>query len=1016
MGTVRPSNHPAEMPVAIIRPQPIIGREREQAQLRGLLDAAISGHGPLVLVSGEAGIGKTTLVNDLITSARDEGCLILAGGCYDLTTTPPYGPWTEALRRYQPEDDQPPVPAWFSDPDAMGEVGSQRALFEQARRFFAGVADTHPLVLVLEDLHWSDGASLEALRHLARTLRETAILLVVTYREDELTRRHELYQLLPLLVRESQAHRIHLHQLDHANIEEMVSSRYDLEESDVERLVEHVAERSEGNPFFAGEILQGLEDERLLHLSSEGWSLGDLEQAQVPQLLRQVLDQRLVMLTPETLSTLQVAAVIGQNVPLDLWQEVTKLDASSFDQAIAEALETRILDEAPTADALAFRHALLREALYESLILNRRRVWHRTIGEALSETPNAEPETVARHFQESGDPRAARWLIRAAVRAEESYAFRIAADHYAFAQALLEAESDSTQVRGWLLTHIGHLIRSFDHDRSLAYLDDALDIARQIGDPVLEAYSQNNRGIHFCNRGNYQRGLEDMEQAYRIRQEIAPEQLQAARQVIASVFPASVLSNPRRLSGGGLAQVGALSSIAGLHAYALQLASSGRFREAIEVGEPHVEQVAQATENKLVIHDHCRDAYFGLFRAYADLGQPERARRWWELANDAYRSINHQLLLAGTYHYRMMYLLTYDPENVDGRRRASEAAVSTGTTYSEALGIESGRAWNTLPLHILEGRWESARELLRQRSEPRWPLAWRPWLQVTTLLSHEGEDSAIAWDDVRRRFPNLRPDEPGNANFQWSIAALQSAASLSLDAGELEDARMWIEGLDQWLEWSGAVIGRSEANLLWARYHRIAGDPDKAHRHAEAALDHAADPRQPLALIAAHRFLGELDTEAGQFDEAAEHLQASLDLAERCQAPYEIALTQLAQAELAVAMRDVPRATHLLDQAIETFEQLGAKRSLECARRVASMVAARTRSYPAGLTPREVEVLYLIADGMSNREMAERLYLSTRTVERHVANIYNKIDVNNRVDAAAFATKHALTPPDSPPR
>ena len=361
MGTVNPSNHPAEMPVAIIRPQPIIGRDRERAQLRELLDAAIAGHGSLALISGEAGIGKTTLVDDLITSARDAGCLVLSGGCYDLTTTPPYGPWAEALRRHEPRADQPQTPAWFSDPDTLGEIGSQAALFEEARRFFFELAESQPMVVVLEDLHWSDNASLEALRYLARTLRETPILIVVTYREDELTRRHELYQLLPSLVRESQAQRVHLNQLDRADIRRLVANRYDLGKADIERLVEHVIERSEGNPFFATEILQGLEDEQVLQLSGEGWSVADMEGIPIPLLLRQVLDQRLATLTPETLSALQVAAVIGQVVPVDLWQQVTEPDAGSFDQVVAEALETRILDEAPSPDALAFRHALLRK-------------------------------------------------------------------------------------------------------------------------------------------------------------------------------------------------------------------------------------------------------------------------------------------------------------------------------------------------------------------------------------------------------------------------------------------------------------------------------------------------------------------------------------------------------------------------------------------------------------------------------------------------------------------------------
>ena len=958
--------------------------------------------------SGEAGIGKTTLVNNLIANARDEGCLVLTGGCYDLTTTPPYGPWSEALRRYQPEHAQPPVPAWIGDPDAMGEVGSQAALFEEARRFFTGIAERQPLVLVLEDLHWSDSASLEALRFLARTLRETPILLAGTYREEDVTRRHELYQLLPSLVRESQVRRIHLNRLDRADIRELVANRYDLEEVDVERLVEHVTERSEGNPFFATEILHGLEDEQVLRLSDERWSVGDLEGIPIPLLLRQVLDQRLATLSPETLSALQIAAIVGQIVPLDLWQQVTGLDDVEYEQVIAETLHARVLEGARSSDVLQFRHALLREALYESLILNRRRSWHRVIGETLSEIPNVEPEAVAYHFQESGDPRAARWLIRAALRAQESYALRIAAGHYEAALALLEAVSDLAQARGWLLYTVGYVVRFFDFERSVTYFEDALTIGRQTGDPFLEAYIQSQLGIDAANRGEYRRGLDILGQSHEVFQTVTAQQLQAAREAIASIFPADIFSNPRWLSGAALARIGALPGVFGAQSYAQQLAGVGRFREALDIGEPYVEQVAHATDDELVILDSCRDTYFGLFHSCTALGQPERAMHWWQLANAAYRAVNHQILLAGTYHYRVLFLLTYEPENIDERRRASEAALVTRTTYSKALGIDPGRAMTTLPLHLLEGCWDSARKLMQQRQKPRWDLEWRLWLQLTALLSHEGEDPTIAWDDVQQRFPNLRPDEPGNANYEWSIAALQAAASLSLDAGDLKNAWMWIEGLEGWLDWSEAVVGRSKASLLRTRYYRIAGDSGEARHHAEAALEHASNPRQPLALIAAHRLFGELDTEAGRCDEAAEHLDAALELAERCQAPYEIALTQLAQAELAVALRDRKRATHLLDQATETFEQLGANRSLKRARRLAPAAARRRNDYPAGLTPREAEVLSLIASGKSNREMADELYVSIRTVERHVSNIYRKINARNRTDATRYALQHNI--------
>ena len=267
--------------------------------------------------------------------------------------------------------------------------------------------------------------------------------------------------------------------------------------------------------------------------------------------------------------------------------------------------------------------------------------------------------------------------------------------------------------------------------------------------------------------------------------------------------------------------------------------------------------------------------------------------------------------------------------------------------------------------------------------------------------------------DVERLVFSVLPDgaksEPGHYRIWTALELLRVAAAANLMANDLATALEWLQAHDRWLEWSGAVVGQVEGHLLWARYHLIGGEGRRVRKRAETALACASDPRQPLALIATHRFLGELAIDGQDYESARTHLSTAAAIASACRAPYEIALTQLAQAELDLATRNVSQTSYLLDQAKETFERLGAKPALERTRRIEQAVASAAGQYPAGLTPREVEVLCLVAEGLSNREISERLYLSIRTVERHITNIYNKIGSANRIDAVTFAHRHHLT-------
>ncbi|HEX5501504.1 MAG TPA: AAA family ATPase [Thermomicrobiales bacterium] len=399
---------------ASLRLPRLVGREREQALLREQLGAALAGGGALVLIGGDAGIGKTALAEDLCRAAAAEGALVLVGRCYDLSETPPYGPWAEAFARASRAADLPPPPDL-----AGGGATSQAALFAAVRDYLAALAARQP-VLLLDDLHWADPASLELLRVMARQLAHLPLLLLAAYRADELTRRHPLYQLLPALVREARAERLDLRPLDDADVRALVAARYSLAAPELARLVAYLQGHAEGNPFYLGELLRTLEEERLLCPAEGGWALGDLTLDGVPPLLRQVIDGRVGRLGEGARPLLAVAATIGQEAPLDLWAAVAGVAEDALLELVERAVEARLLAVEPDGAGVRFAHALIREALYAGVLPPRRRGWHRRVAEALAAEAPPDLDAVAYHFRQAGDPRAVEWLLRAGARARRA--------------------------------------------------------------------------------------------------------------------------------------------------------------------------------------------------------------------------------------------------------------------------------------------------------------------------------------------------------------------------------------------------------------------------------------------------------------------------------------------------------------------------------------------------------------------------------------------------------------------
>jgi len=207
--------------------------------------------------------------------------------------------------------------------------------------------------------------------------------------------------------------------------------RYRLPAADATRLVAYLHERAGGNAFFTMELLRALAEEAVVYGADDGWRVGDLAAVQVSLLLRQVIDTRLARLGEEAQRLLAVAAVIGQTVPLDLWQTMAEADEDALLDLIEHAGEARVLMETTEGEAVRFLHALTRQALYEGIPAIRRKRLHRQIGEVIAVMPEAHPDTVAYHFRSAGDARATGWLVKVGWRAYRSFAYETAQSRFA---------------------------------------------------------------------------------------------------------------------------------------------------------------------------------------------------------------------------------------------------------------------------------------------------------------------------------------------------------------------------------------------------------------------------------------------------------------------------------------------------------------------------------------------------------------------------------------------------------
>jgi predicted ATPase len=442
---------------------PFVGRERELGDLRAGLDAALAGHGHLLLLVGEPGIGKTRMAEELAAVARARGALVLWGRCLEWDGAPPYWPWRQLLRApIQAADASmvrsdlgsaasdlaqivPEIHEALPDLPPAANIEPEQArfrLFDGVTRFLQAVARRQPLVLILDDLHWADAPSLALLEFVAPMVADMPVLIVATYRHVEVGRQHPLARTLAVLTRQPASRRILLRGLAPDQFASLVRLLGADEPSPA--LVATIAAETDGNPFFVREVTQLLMVEA--GLAQRAPTAGRLR---VPESVREVLGRRLDRLSAACNRLLAVAAVIGREFSVPLLEHVSGSVAGDLLGWLDEAVAACLLDEQVPARRYRFSHALVQETLYQELSTAQRLALHARVGVAIEHLYAADLEPhlpdLAYHFGEAAPggyaEQALRYASQAAEQAMAQLAWEAAITQYEHAVQVVELVS-----------------------------------------------------------------------------------------------------------------------------------------------------------------------------------------------------------------------------------------------------------------------------------------------------------------------------------------------------------------------------------------------------------------------------------------------------------------------------------------------------------------------------------------------------------------------------------------------
>jgi serine/threonine protein kinase/class 3 adenylate cyclase len=459
----------------------LVGREQEVKDLRAAVDSAASGHGRIVLIAGEQGIGKTRLAGEAATYSSLRGGRALWGRCTDDSGAPPYWPWVQIIRSYVSNRDEESLSSELGagasdiaqivseirerlpdldEPGAMEPEQARFRLFDSITTFLLNISNKQPLTLVIDDLHTADRPSLLLLEFIAKSVPAARLLIVGTYRHDELDQDHPLTHLVATLGRQRGHQRFRLAGLSEEDVVAMLENASGQRPQAPAELamVRAIHRNSEGNPYFIEEIMRHLVESGRIYRNEEGVWISDVKRVEdlgIPEGIRDAVGQRMAKLSDGCTELLKVGSVIGREFRPDVLTKVAESDPDTVEAALKEADGANVVHLADDGARYMFVHATVRDALRSELSTEQRLELHRRTGEVLEDLYEDRIEShlaeLAHHFVEAapgGDAgKAADYAWWAGEQAVAQHAYEDAVGHFEAALELL-SEVDDEPARG----------------------------------------------------------------------------------------------------------------------------------------------------------------------------------------------------------------------------------------------------------------------------------------------------------------------------------------------------------------------------------------------------------------------------------------------------------------------------------------------------------------------------------------------------------------------------------------